>query len=145
MNNKTYSPKIKHIKRRWHLIDLKGKILGRISTQIATLLQGKTKTYYAPHLDCGDYVVAINADEVKVTGRKQKQKIYFRHSGFPGGVTETPLEKMIQKDSRKVIEFAISGMLPKNKLRTPRLRRLKVFTGNAHDYKDKFKSQNKEK
>lgn len=136
---KTYFPKPKDISRHWHLVDLEDKVLGRIATEIATTLQGKNKPYYAPHLDCGDYVVAINAKAIKVTGRKSSDKMYFRHSGFPGGARQTSFNKQLDKNPRKIIELAVNGMLPKNKLRTPRLRRLKVFADNKHTYQDKFK------
>jgi len=143
MKQTTHSTTPKQIKRTWHLIDLKGEILGRAATQMASLLQGKHKSYYAPHLDCGDYVVVINSDKVKVTGRKLKQKIYFRHSGYPGGDKLTPFDKQLEKDSTKIIHSAVSGMLPKNKLRAPRLKRLRVFKGSKHNYQDKFKKDEK--
>ena len=143
MQTKTYSPKKKDISHHWHLIDLEDKILGRAATNIAQLLQGKNKPYYSPHLDCGDYVVAINAAKIKVTGRKEQRKIYFRHSGFPGGAKEIPFDKMMEKNPRQIIELAVTGMLPKNKLRKPRLRRLKVFIDGHHSYSDKFKTKNK--
>lgn len=139
MKQTTYSTTPKNIKRTWHLIDLKGQILGRTATKIAVLLQGKHKPYYTPHLDCGDYIVAINSDKIKVTGNKLKNKIYFRHSGYPGGEKLIPLNKQLAKDSRKVIHLALKGMLPKNKLRALRLKRLRVFKDSTHNYKDKFK------
>lgn len=118
----------------WHLIDLKGQTLGRISTQIATLLIGKQKTDYLPNLDRGDFVVAINSDHIKVTGKKMTAKSYYRHSGYPGGLRQITLGEQLSKDSRKVIETAVKGMLPKNKLQSPRLRRLKVFKDDRHPY-----------
>lgn len=136
---RTYSTKQKDIKRQWHLVDLKGRILGRIATQIAQLLQGKDKVYYTPHLDCGDWVVAINAAKIKVTGKKIKEKIYYRHSGYPGGLKAVTFEQQMAKDPRKIIEWAVKNMLPKNKLREGRMRRLKVFAGSEHKYEDKFK------
>ena len=140
---KTYTPKIKDIIRSWHLVDLSGQVLGRAASKIAQILQGKHKVYYAPHLDCGDFVVAVNSDKIKVTGKKLKEKTYFRHSGYPGGLKAVTLEQQMAKDSRKIIEWAVKNMLPKNKLRQPRLRRLKVFAGDNHPYKDKFKQANK--
>jgi len=119
----------------WHLIDLSGQTLGRISTQIAGLLMGKGKASFSPNLDLGDNVVAINADQIKVTGKKMLNKKYYRHSGYPGGLREISLGELIAKDSRKVIEKAVKGMLPKNKLQTPRLRRLRVFKDEKHPYK----------
>ena len=136
---RTYSTKKSDIKRSWHLIDVQGKVLGRSSTQIAQLLIGKTKPYFTPHLDCGDYVVVVNSDQVQVTGRKSKQKTYYHHSNYPSGLKSITFEKQLQKDSRKIIQSAVKNMLPKNKLRSPRLKRLKVFKDNNHIYQDKFK------
>lgn len=143
MNTKTFSPTPKDITRQWHLIDLKDQPLGRIAVRIATLLQGKQKTYFTAHLDCGDYVVAINAKLIKLTGRKMLKKTYFRHSGYPGGARITPVAEVLDKHPHKVIETAVEGMLPKNKLRTPRIRRLKVFAGPEHKYQDKFVKKEK--
>jgi len=137
---KTYSPKKSEIQRKWHLIDAKGKILGRMATQIAQLLMGKNKPIFSPHLDVGDWVVVINAKEVKVSGRKEKQKIYYRHSGYPGGLKALTFEQMMNKDPRKVVWLAVAGMLPKNKLRKQRLKRLRIFTDNKHPYEKKFQS-----
>ena len=106
---------------------------------IAGLLIGKTKVYYSTNLDCGDYVVVINAAEVEVSGRKRKQKLYQHHSGYPGGFKERTFEELMKRDPRKIIHYAVSGMLPKNKLRDQRLRRLKVFSDDQHLYQDKFK------
>ena len=121
-------------KPNWHLIDLKDQTLGRTATQIAVLLMGKQKTSYSPNLDQGDFVVAINSDQIKVTGKKMSDKSYYRHSGYPGGLKEVTLEEQMTKDSRRVIEKAVKGMLPKNKLQQPRLRRLKVFKNGEHPY-----------
>lgn len=136
---KTTVTKAKHITRAWHLVNLKGQILGRVATNIAQKLIGKSKPNFSPHLDNGDYVVAVNAADIKVTGKKLDQKIYFRHSGYPGGAKQRTLKQQLDRDPKKVIELAVSGMLPKNKLRQPRLRRLKVFTGSEHSYADKFR------
>ena len=114
---RTYSPSIKDIKRAWHLVDAKEKILGRVSTQIAELLIGKKKPYFVSHLDCGDFVVVINAAHVAVTGKKEKQKTYFRHSGYPGGLKAVSLGELRSKQPEKIIIHAVSGMLPQNKLR----------------------------
>ena len=138
---KTYSPKLKDIKRQWHLVDLKGKVLGREASKIAQLLIGKRKVYYIPHLDCGDYVVVLNASQVQVTGKKFKQKIYYRHSGYPGGLKGVTFKQQMAKDPRKIIQGAVKNMLPKNKLRDKRMRRLKVFPGPEHKYLDKFKKK----
>jgi large subunit ribosomal protein L13 len=136
----THTPKKSDIKRKWHLIDLKDKILGREATKIAQLLIGKDKVYYAPYFDCGDYVVAINVSQIKVTGKKFDKKIYYRHSGYPGGLKAITFRQQMDKDPRKIILWAVKNMLPKNKLRDGRMRRLKVFAGSEHKYKDKFKN-----
>ena len=134
----TKTTKAKEIKREWHLIDAKDKVLGRLATKIAQLLMGKNKPYFTHHLDCGDYVVVINAKEVKVTGKKEKQKIYYRHSGYPGALKETPLWMLREKHPERIIINAVSGMLPKNKLRKDRLARLRVQPGEEHPYGDKL-------
>lgn len=136
----TYSPKVSEIKHFWHLIDANGQILGRLASEIATLLIGKHKPYFVPHLDCGDYVVVINAKEIKVTGKKETQKQYYRHSGYPGGFRQVTLKEQMAKDPRKIIEHAVAGMLPKNKLKDKRLARLKIFIDEKHSYEDKVKS-----
>lgn len=132
MNTTTLKPQ--DIKRTWHLIDLDGMVLGRAATQIAKLLIGKGKALTGAHLDQGDYVVAINSDKIKVTGKKLTDKIYYSHSGFPGGLKEISLEQLLAKDSRKVVEKAVKGMLPKNKHQQNRQRRLKLFTDDKHPY-----------
>jgi len=139
---KTYSVKKSETKREWHLIDAKGQILGRLATKIADLLIGKNKPYFIPHLDCGDYVVVINASQIKVSGRKAQQKKYYRYSGYPGGLKEITFSQQMAKDPTKMIRHAVGGMLPKNKLRDKRLARLKIFAEEEHQYKDKFKIQN---
>jgi len=131
--------KAKDIRRGWHLLDAEGQILGRLSTKIATLLQGKNKTYYVPYLDCGDYVVVVNAKEILVTGRKEKAKIYYRHSGYPGGLREETLEKLRARKPEEIIIHAVRGMLPKNKLASQMIKKLFVFSGEEHPYGDKFK------
>lgn len=136
----TYSTKLSDIKRDWHLFDAQGQILGRLSTRIAELLMGKNKPYYTPHLDCGDWIVVINAEKVKVTGKKRKEKIYYRHSGYPGGLKSFTFEQMREKDPKKVIFQAVSGMLSKDKLKKERLKRLRVFVGKKHPYEEKFKT-----
>ncbi len=138
---KTYSTTPKDIKRAWHLVDVKDQVLGRIATSIAQFLIGKNKPYFTSHLDCGDYVVVINSDKVQVTGRKQKQKIYYRHSNYPSGLKQITFEEQLKKDSRKIIFSAVKNMLPKNKLRDMRLNRLKVFKDDQHIYQDKLKKE----
>lgn len=134
---KTKAIKKSEIKRSWHFIDAQDKILGRMSTRIAQLLMGKDKPYYISHLDCGDYVVVINAVKIKVTGKKRAQKKYYRHSGYPGGFREITFAQQQALDPRKIIHHAVAGMLPKNKLRAKRLVRLKIFVDEKHPYKDK--------
>lgn len=127
------------VDRSWHLIDLSNQTLGRICTQIATILMGKDKTTFSYHRDDGDYVVAINAENIKVTGKKLKEKIYYHHTHWAGGLKELTLAEMLKKDPRKVISHGVYGMLPKNKLRDIRMTRLKVFVGADHPYTDKIK------
>ena|SRR3989344_3765537 len=134
----------KDIKRNWHLVDLSGQTLGRVSTIIAELLIGKGKVNRAPNLDMGDFVVAINSSKIVVTGKKLSDKKYRRHSGYPGGFREETLGEMMEKDSRKVIEKSVKGMLPKNKLQAPRLTRLKVFKDASHPYLSQFNQVTKE-
>lgn len=131
---KTTITKPSHIHRTWHLIDAKDKTLGRMSTQIAQLLIGKHKPYYTGHLDCGDYVVIINAEKVAVTGNKQANKVYRHHTGYPGGFRQQTFKEAQAKDPVKIITQAVKGMLPKNKLRDSRLKRLKVFAADTHPY-----------
>jgi large subunit ribosomal protein L13 len=137
---KTQVTKISDIKRAWHLVDAADQILGRLSTGIAGRLIGKDKPYFVSGLDCGDYVVVTNAARFKLTGNKATQKKYYRHSGYPGGFRETSIREQTEKDPRQVIRFAVTNMLPKNKLRDRRLARLKIYAGSEHPYEDKFKS-----
>ena len=132
--NKTYSAKPSEVTRRWILIDASEAPLGRISTVIATYLTGKNKPMYTPHIDCGDNVVVINASKLVVTGAKLTQKMYYRHSGFPGGIKEMTLEQKLEKDPASVIELAVKGMLPKNKLSPERMARLRVFANEEHGH-----------
>lgn len=136
---KTPVTKAKEIKRAWHVIDLKDQILGRAATQIASLLIGKHKADLSSHLDSGDFVVALNSDLIKVTGKKLDAKRYYRHSGFPGNLKEATLREKLAQDSRQVLELAVKGMLPKNKLQTPRLRRLRTFKDATHPYEAQIK------
>ena len=135
---KTYQPRQKDIKRNWHLVDAKGKVLGRLSTEVARFLTGKHKVNYSNHMDMGDYVVVLNAKDVILTGRKVSQKLYRRHSGYPGGFKEIKYAKMHDERPERVIELAVSGMLPDNRLKKKRQARLKVFAGSKHPYGDKF-------
>lgn len=132
MKTTTLTPK--GITRNWHLIDLSGQVLGRAAVKIARLLAGKDKVLTGDHLDNGDFVVAINSKDFAVTGKKLTDKMYYSHSGFAGGFKEKTLQQMIDKDSRKVIEKAVKGMLPKDKHQQTRLRRLKVYKDATHPY-----------
>ena len=129
---KTYTQKPVEVSRRWILIDAKDLPLGRLSTEISKYLIGKYKPTYTPHIDGGDYVVVINAAEVPVTGDKEEKKIYYRHSGFPGGIKDATLKEVRAKFPERIIENAVKGMLPKNKLSPERMKRLKVFPGSEH-------------
>ena len=129
---KTYSQKSSDIKREWYLIDASTLPLGKLAVVIADKLMGKSKVTYTPHIDNGDYVVVINAKDLKVTGNKMVDKKYYRHSGFPGGLTELKLEEVLEKDPALAIREAVKGMLPKNKLAADRLARLRVFAGAEH-------------
>lgn len=131
---KTYSAKPSEVTRRWILIDASSAPLGRVATTIATYLTGKNKPIYTPHIDCGDYVVVINAAHLVVTGNKLRDKKYYRHSGFPGGIKEVRLEDKLAKNPASVIEAAVKGMLPKNKLVADRLARLRIFVEAEHDH-----------
>lgn len=129
---KTYSQKPTEVSRRWILIDAKDLPLGRLATEISKYLIGKYKPTYTPHIDGGDYVVVINAAEVPVTGNKEEKKIYYRHSGFPGGIKDATLKEVREKFPERIVENAVKGMLPKNKLSPERMNRLKVFPGAEH-------------
>ncbi len=131
---KTYSQKSAEIKRDWYLIDAKSLPLGKLAVVIADKLMGKSKVTYTPHIDNGDYVVVINAKELVVTGNKMTDKMYHRHSGFPGGLTSLKLEEVVEKDPSYAIKEAVKGMLPKNKLAADRLARLRVFDGAEHTH-----------
>jgi len=138
---KTYMQKTAEVKRDWHLIDVGGQILGRIATQIAQKLIGKHKSTYTPHIDGGDFVVAINASNVALSRNKADKKVYFRHSGFPGGLKEIPFKKMLAEHPEQVIKLAVKNMLPKNKLRQLRMNRLKVYPGDKHAHESQFNYQ----
>jgi len=123
------------IERKYHLFDAKKQSLGRFATEAARILSGKNKVDYTPNVDGGDFVVVIDSDNVKVTGTKMKDKMYHRYSGYPGGITSTNLEGQIEKDSTKIIKSAVYGMLPKNKLRKPMMKRLLVYKNEEHSHK----------
>jgi large subunit ribosomal protein L13 len=131
---KTYSVKAGEIKREWHVIDAKGRILGKVATEAARLLMGKHKAIYSRHLDTGDYVVVINAARVKVSGNKAEQKLYYRHSGYPGGFRSVSFAEMLKKKPERVIEHAVKGMLPGNRLGNSMVKKLRVYAGDSHPH-----------
>ena len=131
---KTYAVKESDIKREWHVIDASGKILGRLAVQVVNLLMGKHKPIFSRNLDTGDFVVVINADKIRVTGNKVEQKLYYRHSGYPGGLKSISLEKMMQTNPTRVIELAAKGMLPHNRLGAKMIKKLRVYVGDTHPH-----------
>ncbi len=131
---KTYIPKNDEIERKWHVVDARGKILGRLASEIAQILSGKRKPIYTPHLDVGDFVVVINAEKVKVTGGKEEKKIYYHHSGYPGGLKEITYEDLLKKKPDAIIKKAVRGMLPKSKLGRQMFTKLKVYAGSEHPH-----------
>lgn len=131
---KTYNTKTADIQRQWHVLDASGQILGKLATRAATLLMGKHKPIFSPNLDTGDFVVIINAEKVRFSGNKEEKKFYYRHSGYPGGLKSVSLEQAMQADPSRVIEKAVKGMLPINRLRAVRMKKLKVYVGEAHPH-----------
>ena len=131
---KTYSTKASDIERQWHVIDASGKVLGKLATQVASLLMGKHKPIFSPNLDTGDFVVITNADKVRFTGNKAKQKLYYRHSGYPRGLKSISLEEMMQTHPTRVIEHAVKGMLPHTRLGAAMMKKLKVYVGDTHPH-----------
>ena len=131
---KTYSANMNDRDRRWYVVDAEGKTLGRLSTQIADVLRGKRKPTYTPHVDTGDFVVVINAEKVSVTGKKRSEKLYHRHSGYPGGLTTRTFEEMIERKPEEVIRLAVKGMLPRNRLSRRQITKLKIYAGPEHPH-----------
>jgi large subunit ribosomal protein L13 len=131
---KTYSAKPTEVTRKWYVIDASEAPLGRLATVAATLITGKGKPMFTKHIDCGDYVIVVNADQLVVTGKKLEDKVYYRHTNYPGGLKATTLRDQIEKDATKAVEHAIRGMLPVNKLRAERLKRLKIYAGAEHQH-----------
>jgi large subunit ribosomal protein L13 len=134
VNAKTFSLKTADISREWYIIDASSAPMGRVATEIARLLIGKSKPTYTPHIDNGDYVVVINAGKTVVTGDKETDKVYYRHSGFPGGIKERTVKEVRERSPERLIEAAVKGMLPKNKLSSDRMARLRVFAGAEHTH-----------
>lgn len=137
---KTFLPSVKEVEttRKWHHIDAAGQTLGRLSTKIAVLLMGKHKRTFTPNMDCGDFVVITNASKIVVTGNKMEDRIYFSHSGYAKGAKETPMKRQFEKDPTKVIELSVKRMLDTNKLRAPRMKRLRLFANAEHTFMDRF-------
>src|SRR3989338_5595065 len=133
----TKPTRLSDIKRNWHIFDTGDKILGRVAVEIASVLMGKDKPQYVPNLDCGDYAVVINVSKVRVSGKKVKQKMYSKYSGYPGGLKKKSFEKVLQENPKRIIIQAVAGMLPKNKLKASMLKRLFIFEDEKHTYEDK--------
>ena len=131
---KTFSAKPETVKRDWYVVDAEGKTLGRLATEVARRLKGKHKAEYTPHVDTGDYIVIINAEKVTVTGKKADDKMYYRHSGYPGGIKETNFNKLQAEKPEMIIEKVVKGMLPKNPLGREMFRKLKVYAGSEHNH-----------
>ncbi len=131
---KTFSPKKADIERKWYLVDAKHQILGRLASQVARILRGKHKPIFAPHIDVGDHVIIINAEKVRLTGKKAAQKRYTRHTGYPSGLRETSYESMLANHPERVLEHAIKGMLPKNRIGKQMFKKLRIYTGEAHPH-----------
>lgn len=131
---KTFSPKQEEIERNWYVVDAKNQVLGRLATQVARILRGKHKPIFAPHVDVGDHVIIINAEKIRVTGKKAQQKRYKRYSGYPGGLKETVYEDLIEKYPERILEHAIRGMLPKNRLGRKMIKKLRIYAGEKHPH-----------
>lgn len=134
MERRTYSAKSSDVERSWYLVDAEGKTLGRLATAIATKLRGKHKAMYTPHVDTGDFVIVVNANKVKVTGNKETEKKYYRHSNYPGGLRSTTLREMREKHPERILEAAVRGMLPQSNLGRQQLKKLKVYTTANHPH-----------
>lgn len=142
---KTYSTKAGDVERKWHVIDASGQTLGRLASQVAVLLMGKHKPHYVPYIDTGDFVIVLNASKIKVTGNKAKQKMYYRHSGYPGGLKAVNFEKMLDTHPVRIIEHAVKGMLPSNRLGRAMYKKLKVYEGDSHPHEAQVRGSSKVK
>jgi large subunit ribosomal protein L13 len=131
---KSYMARLREVERRWYLVDAEGQTLGRLATEIARILRGKNKPQYTPHVDTGDFVVVVNAEKVVVTGRKAEQKVYYRHTGYPGGLKETSYEVMLERKPTEILRKAVRGMMPKTRLGRQQLRKLKIYAGPEHPH-----------
>ncbi len=134
MKQRTFSPTPADIQREWWVVDAQGQTLGRLASRIATILRGKHKPSFSPHMDMGDFVIVINSEKIHVTGRRLDQKIYYRHSGYPGGLRKLTLRQMLDKQPERVLELAVRGMLPKNRLGRQMFKKLRVYTGDTHPH-----------
>jgi large subunit ribosomal protein L13 len=133
-NNKTFLPQKNAIDKKWWLVDADGVVLGRLASHVANILRGKDRPHYTPFFDTGDFVIIVNADKVKLTGKKESQKVYYRHSGYMGGLKETSYKRMIATHPERVITHAVKGMLPKNRLNRKILKKLKIYAGSEHKH-----------
>jgi len=131
---KTYSAKSEEVTREWYIVDAEGLVLGRLAAEIAKRLRGKHKPIYTPHVDTGDFVVVVNAEKIALTGKKLTDKMYYRHSGYPGGLKEASAQKMLEKKPEDVLRLAVKGMLPKNSLGRSMLKKLKIYSGSTHPH-----------
>ena len=134
MLKKTFSAKKSEVEEKWWLVDAQNKVLGRMASEIAQVLRGKNKPIFTPHVDTGDFVIVVNADKIRFTGKKLKDKVYYRHSGYPGGLKSITAEKLMQKDPTEVVRKAVKGMLPKNRLGRKLIMKLKVYAGGEHPH-----------
>ena len=134
MDRRTFTPKTVDIKREWYVVDAEGMTLGRLATVVASTLRGKTKPYYAAHLDTGDFVIVVNAEKIEVTGKKETQKVYYRHSGYPGGLRGVPLREMRATFPDRILRNAVKGMLPRTQLGEEQIKKLKVYAGSEHPH-----------
>lgn len=130
----TYMAKPHEVERKWYTVDAAGQTLGRLASEVASILRGKFKPTYTPHVDTGDYVIVLNADQIQLTGKKWQQKKYYRHTGYPGGLKETTAQELLAKKPEKMIELAVKGMLPSNSLGRAQLKKLKVYAGSEHPH-----------
>lgn len=135
MGTRTYSAKPGEVERRWYVVDARGKVLGRLASEVAMVLRGKRKPQFTPHVDTGDFVIVVNAEKVRLTGKKLQQKIYYRASGYPGGLKATAAGALLKSRPERVIQHAVRGMLPKNKLGDALCRKLKVYAGDKHPHR----------
>lgn len=131
---KTYQAKKEEVEHQWYLVDAEGKVLGRLATELAKILRGKNKPIYTPHVDTGDFVIVVNAGKVALTGKKMKDKIYYHHTGYPGGIRKMTAEKLLAKKPTEMIRIAVKGMLPKNSLGRQMIQKLKIYAGAKHPH-----------